>query len=45
MKTGITQLQPIINQYLENKPFFLPEKIAPLVASPQVNIKPKLKCQ
>ena len=25
-------------QYLEAKPFYLPEKIAPLVASPQVQL-------
>ena len=25
-------------QYLETKPFYLPEKIAPLVASPQIHL-------
>ena len=36
MKSGIAQLRPIINQYLVDKPIFLPERIAPLVAYPEV---------
>ena len=36
MKTGIAQLRPIINQYLQDKPIYLPEKISPLVAYPEV---------
>ena len=36
MKAGIAQLRPIINQYLQDKPIFLPEDIAPLVAYPEV---------
>jgi hypothetical protein len=36
MKTGIAQLRPIINQYLEDKPIYLPERISPLVAYPEV---------
>jgi len=36
MKTGIRQLEPIINQYLLSKPLCLPEDIEPLVAFPQV---------
>jgi len=36
MKTGIAQLRPIINQYLQDKPIYLPENISPLVAYPEV---------
>ena len=36
MKTGISQLRPIINQYLQDKPIYLPERISPLVAYPEV---------
>ncbi len=36
MKSGIAQLRPIINQYLVDKPIYLPERIAPLVAYPEV---------
>lgn len=36
MKTGIAQLRPIINQYLQDKPIYLPEDVAPLVAYPEV---------
>ena len=36
MKTGILQLKPIINQYLRDKPIFLPEDVTPIVAYPEV---------
>ena len=36
VKSAISQLQPIINEYLSRKPLYLPESIAPLAASPQV---------
>ena len=36
MKSGIAQLRPIINQYLQDKPIYLPERISPLVAYPEV---------
>ena len=36
VKSAISQLQPIINEYLSRKPLYLPERIAPLAASPQV---------
>ena len=36
MKTGILQLKPIINQYLRDKPIYLPEDITPIVAFPEV---------
>ena len=36
MKTGIAQLRPIINQYLQDKPIYLPAQISPLVAYPEV---------
>ena len=38
MKTAISQLQPVINQYLTEKPLFLPKNIAPLAAAPVVNL-------
>ena len=36
MKTGIRQLEPLINQYLLSKPLCLPADIEPLVAYPEV---------
>ena len=36
MKTGILQLKPIINQYLRDKPIYLPEDVTPIVAYPEV---------
>jgi hypothetical protein len=36
IKAGITQLHPIINQYLADKPIFLPERISPLIQNPDV---------
>ena len=38
MKSAIAQLQPVVNQYLTEKPLFLPENIAPLAAAPVVNL-------
>ena len=38
MKTAIAQLQPVINQYLTEKPLFLPKNVAPLAAAPVVNL-------
>ena len=38
MKSAIAQLQPIVNQYLTEKPLFLPENVAPLAAAPVVNL-------
>jgi hypothetical protein len=38
MRTAIAQLQPVINQYLTEKPLYLPDHIAPLAASPLVNL-------
>lgn len=38
MKTAIGQLQPVINQYMTENPLYLPENIAPLAASPMVNL-------
>ena len=32
------QLQPIVNQYLSRKPLYLPDSIAPLAASPQLQV-------
>ena len=36
MKTGIRQLEPLINQYLLSRPLCLPADIEPLVAYPEV---------
>ena len=36
MRNGISQLQPVVNQYLQDKPLYLPENIAPFAASPQL---------
>ena len=36
MKTGIRQLEPLINQYLLSRPLCLPQDIEPLVAYPEV---------
>ena len=38
MKSAISQLQPVVNQYLTEKPLFLPENVAPLAAAPVVNL-------
>jgi hypothetical protein len=35
---GCFKIKILVSQYLEAKPFYLPEKIAPLVASPQVHL-------
>ncbi len=36
MKNGISQLQPVVNQYLEEKPLYLPDDVAPFAAAPQL---------
>ena len=36
METGILQLKSIINQYLQDKPIYLPEDVTPIVAYPEV---------
>lgn len=38
MKSVISQLQPVVNQYLQEKPMFLPDHIAPLAAAPLINL-------
>ena len=38
MKSAISQLQPVVNQLLTEKPLFLPEIVAPLAAAPVVNL-------
>ena len=38
VKSAISQLQPVINQYLSRKPLYLPASIAPLAASPQLQL-------
>merc|ERR1711953_157791 len=38
MKSTIAQLQPVVNQYLTEKPFYLPENVSPLAAAPVINL-------
>ena len=38
MKSAIAQLQPVVNQYLTEKPLYLPENISPLAAAPLINL-------
>jgi hypothetical protein len=38
MKNGISHLQPVVNQYLSEKPLYLPDNVAPFAASPQLNL-------
>ena len=38
MKSSIAQLQPVVNQYLTEKPFYLPENVSPLAAAPVINL-------
>ena len=39
IKSAISQLQPIINQYLSKKRFYLPENILPLAAAPVIKLR------
>ena len=34
----VAQLQPVVNQYLKEKPLTLPDSIAPFAASPQLHL-------
>ena len=38
IKSAISQLQPIINQYLSKQQFYLPENILPLAAAPVIKL-------
>ena len=38
IKAAISQLQPVINQYLLKKTFYLPENILPLAAAPVIKL-------
>ena len=43
IKSAISQLQPIINQYLSKKRFYLPENILPLAAALPPSMKVRLR--